>query len=186
MANPKRVVSDSYGIDAEDFGDAVKALRSFDKQSGTEATRAIRNNAKPILAQARALMAASQGTHSPIPSSQSVRLSVVASKGAALRLIPVTGMEWAADLGTKMGGMVPAGRGRRYALRRSRPFSGSGPSFLRWRGFYGDKVTKGNIGFVMGRAVRMGIGKFEKAVLDDLDDLLDEVMTRAGVPRSGA
>jgi len=92
-------------------------------------------------------------------------------------------MEWAADLGTKMGGMVPAGRGRHYALRRDRPFAGAGPSFLRWRGFYGDKVTKGSIGFVMGRAIREGIRVFERDTANDLDDLLDDVMNRAGVPR---
>ena len=188
MAAPKRVVSDSYGIDAEDWSDAIKALRRFDKQAGLEATRSIRSNAKPMLKRARVLMAASKGTHANISPAKSVRLSVTASKGAALRLVPVTGMEWAADVGMISGGMVPRFSGSssfRHSTQYSRPYQGAGESFQRYRGFYGSQVTKGSIGFVMGRAIREGIRRFEKRVLDDLDDLMDRTMNRAGVPRTG-
>jgi hypothetical protein len=184
MAAPRRTVSDGFALDAPDLAAAIKALSKFERQAATEAKRAIRTNAKPILARAKALAASSQGTHERVSGAKTVKLSVT-QQGAALRLMPSgsKGMAWAIDLGTKMGGMVPAGRGRRFALRRSRPFGGAGPSFQRWRGFYGDQVTKGSIGFVMGRSVREGIRRFEKDTADDLDALMDDVMNRAGVPR---
>ena len=185
MAAPRRTISDGYALDAPDLKAALKALRAFDRDAGKEATKAIRTNAKPIMVKARALASGTPGTHARISGARSIKLSVTQA-GASLRMIPSgsRGMIWAADLGMKAGGMVPAGRGRRFSLRRSRPFGGQGESFQRWRGFYGDKVTKGSIGLIMGRAVREGIRRFEVDTANDLDDLLDRVMNRAGVPRA--
>ena len=184
MAAPRRTVTDGYALDAPDLGKAIKALAAFDREAGKEATRAIRTNAKPILATARGLAASSPGTHSKIRGTSAIKLSVTRA-GASLRMLPngSRGMIWAADLGMKAGGMVPAGRGKRFSLRRSRPFAGAGESFQKWRGFYGDQVTKGSIGLVMGRAIRQGIRRFEIDTANDLDDLLGKVMQRNGVPR---
>ena len=184
VAAPRRTTTDTFALDSPDLQSAIKALTAFDREAGKTATRSIRANAKPILARAKALASSSQGSHKRISGAKAVKLSVT-RQGAALRLLPSgsDGMIWAADLGTKMGGMVPAGRGKRFSLRRSRPFGGAGPSFLRWRGFYSQTVTKGSIGFIMGRAIREGIRRFERDLADDLDDLMDDVMNRAGVPR---
>ena len=182
-----RTVADGFSVDLEGLDDAIKAIRRFDRESAKEVTRAIRFHAKPILAQARSFVAASRGTHKRIKST-AVALSVT-TKGAALKLRPsVSPLIWAADLGMIAGGMVPrrTGKSSGTATRYDRPYGGQGDSFSnRYRGFYGQNVTKGRTGAIMGEAVRRGIVKFERRIADDLDDLLDEIMNRAGVPRKG-
>lgn len=180
-----RTVTDGFTIDLEGFEQAMKALRRFDREAAKEATKAIRTHAKPILAQARAFVASSRGTHRRVKST-AVALSVTA-QGAALKLRPsVSPLIWAVDLGMIAGGTVPFRRSndRSGSTRYDRPYGGEGDSFAnRYRGFYGPSITKGRQGAVMGEAVRRGIVKFERRIADDLDELLDQVMNNAGVPR---
>lgn len=182
-----RTTADGFSVDVQGLDDAIKAIRRFDREAAKEVTRAIRLHAKPILAQARSFVAASRGTHKRIKTT-AVALSVT-SRGAALKLRPaVSPLIWAADLGMISGGMVPrkTGKSSGFATRYDRPYGGQGESFEnRYRGFYGQNVTKGRTGAIMGEAVRRGIVKFERRVANDLDDLLDDVMNRAGVPRKG-
>lgn len=182
-----RTTADGFSIELEGLDDAIKAIRRFDREAAKEVTRAIRFHAKPILKQARAFVAASRGTHKRIKST-AVALSVT-SRGAALKLRPsVSPLIWAADLGMIAGGMVPrrTAKGRGVGTRYDRPYGGQGESFQnRYRGFYGTSITKGRTGEIMGEAVRRGIVKFERRIANDLDDLLDEIMNRAGVPRKG-
>ena len=175
-----------HGIEADDLSQAIRAIGRFERESGLEIKRAIRKRAKPILTLARGYVSGSRGTHERVRTTV-VSLSVT-NKGAALKLRPsVSPLAWGLEFGMKAGGMVPrrTGQGRGFATRYSRPFSGAGESFQRYRGFYGTKIMSGDKGFVMGRAVRVGMPKFERVVLNDLDDLMDDIMDRAGVPRRG-
>lgn len=174
------------GIDAEDLSAAIRAITRFDREAGKEIKRAIRTHSKPILARARGHVAGSRGTHKRVRGT-AVALSVT-NKGAALKLKPsVSPLAWATEFGMIAGGMVPrrVGAGRGFATRYSRPYGGEGESFLAFRGFYGTKILSGNKGLVMGRAVREGMPRFERDVMDDIDDLMDAIMDSAGVPRKG-
>lgn len=185
MAAPIRTTK--TGIELEGYDGAIRALNRYSKEAGKVAKGSMREHAKPILRRARALLGSSKGTHQKIKSTV-VALSVT-NRGVALKLKgSASPLAWAAEFGMKSGGMVPrrTGSGRGYATRYARPYGGAGESFLAYRGFYGGREPwRGDKGFVMGRAIREGLPKFEDAVADDLDDLIDALMTKEGVPRKG-
>lgn len=163
---------DPARLEVEGLSEALKAINRFDREKGAAARDVLREGAKIVQADARSRMGAGGGRY---PSRVGMIGRSASSRGAAIKLAGKRyPWAWGAEFGARRAWVF----GRVTTQNRLRK-----RTFPVWRGNQFVVRGRGGPGWLIQPAIRANLERVSTLVADGLDEVLDDAMRSAGVPR---
>ncbi len=161
-------------MEVEGLTEALKALSRFDRETGQEARSVLREGAKLIQTKSQAKLGRRPGGGS-YPRRRGMIGRSVTLRGGGINLkgrrYP---WAWGAEFGAKRAWVFGKVTVQSRLRRRQFPI---------WRGNQFVVRGRGGPGWIIQPTIRENIDRVTRDIADGIDDLIDETMKRAKVPR---